>query len=439
MSVLRCVVTQVILAAMSDHSTTEFVIEPAGPLSGTVVIGGAKNSVLKLMAATTMATGTHTIYNVPDIFDVGVMCRLLESMGAQTSRRPGVVEIVIGDIDPVAPFELVEQMRASTAVLGPLLGRFGRVEVGIPGGDDFGHRPIDMHLTGLETLGATFETSPRGVIGRADKLTGGVVQLGFPSVGATENIMMAAVMAHGTTYIENAAREPEIADLASMLNKMGAGITGSGTSTIRIEGVDELEAVSHRVIPDRIQAATFLAAVGVSQGEILLEGARYDHMEMVCQKVGEMGLRTSPDRDGIWAMSNSRLRAVDLSTLPYPGVATDYKPFLVALLAVADGTSIVTENLFAGRFRYVDELVHLGAQIRTDGNHAVVRGVEQLSGAHVVSHDIRAGAALIVAALGAQGQTIVTDTGHVARGYPDLAGDLRSLGANVIERPVEPI
>ena len=184
---------------------------------------------------------------------------------------------------------------------------------------------------------------------------------------------------------------------------MGAGITGSGTSTIRIEGVDELEAVSHRVIPDRIQAATFLAAVGVSQGEILLEGARYDHMEMVCQKVGEMGLRTSPDRDGIWAMSNSRLRAVDLSTLPYPGVATDYKPFLVALLAVADGTSIVTENLFAGRFRYVDELVHLGAQIRTDGNHAVVRGVEQLSGAHVVSHDIRAGAALIVAALGRAG------------------------------------
>lgn len=421
---------------MSEQSTTEFVIEPGGPLSGTVEIGGAKNSVLKLMAATTMASGTHTIYNVPDIFDVGVMCRLLESMGAKTSRRPGVVEIVIGDIEPVAPFELVEQMRASTAVLGPLLGRFGRAELGIPGGDDFGHRPIDMHLTGLETLGATFETSGNGVVGRADRLTGGVVQLGFPSVGATENIMMAATLASGVTMIENAAREPEIADLASMLNKMGARITGSGTWTIRIEGVDALEAVTHRVIPDRIQAATFLAALGVSGGEILLKGARYDHMEMVCQKVGEMGLRTSPDRDGIWAMANQRLNAVDLSTLPYPGVATDYKPFLVALLAVAEGTSIVTENLFAGRFRYVEELVQLGAKIRTDGNHAVIRGVERLRGAHVVSHDIRAGAALIVAALAAEGQTVVSDSGHVARGYPDLAGDLRSLGANVIEQAV---
>lgn len=422
---------------MSDQSTTEFVIEPAGPLSGTVRIGGAKNSVLKLMAATTMASGTHTIYNVPDIFDVGVMCSLLESMGATTTRRPGVVEIVVDELEPVAPFALVEQMRASTAVLGPLLGRYGTVELGIPGGDDFGHRPIDMHLTGLETLGASFETSANGVVGRADRLIGDVVQLGFPSVGATENIMMAAVLAKGITTIENAAREPEIADLASMLNKMGAGITGSGTSTIRIEGVEELEAVSHRVIPDRIQAATFLAALGVSGGEILLEEARYDHMDMVCQKVGEMGLRTSPDRDGIWAMATSRLRAVDLSTLPYPGVATDYKPFLVALLAVAEGTSIVTENLFAGRFRYVDELVQLGAEIRTDGNHAVVRGVERLKGARVVSHDIRAGAALIVAALAADGQTVVSDTGHVARGYPDLAGDLRSLGACVEERPAD--
>ena len=386
------------------------------------------------MAATVMAQGTHTIYNVPDIFDVGVMCGLLESMGAATSRRPGVVEITVDEITPVAPFELVEQMRASTAMLGPLLGRFGTVELGIPGGDDFGHRPIDMHLTGLETLGATFETSARGVVGTAPKLVGGEVQLGFPSVGATENIMMAAVLANGTTHIENAAREPEIADLASMLNKMGARITGAGTSRIQVVGVDELEAVTHRVIPDRIQAATFLAALGVAGGEILLQDARYDHMDMVCQKVGEMGLRTSPDREGIWAMANQRLDAVDLSTLPYPGVATDYKPFLVAMLSVADGTSIVTENIFAGRFRYVDELAKMQAQIRTDGNHAVIRGVERLVGANVVSHDIRAGAALIVAALGATGQTIVSDAGHVSRGYPDLAGDLRSLGANIVAR-----
>ncbi len=422
---------------MSAQSTTEFVIEPGPPLSGEVTISGAKNSVLKLMAATVMAEGTHTIYNVPDIFDVGIMCQLLESMGAKTLRREGVVEIAIDKIDPVAPFELVEQMRASTAILGPLLARYGRAELGIPGGDDFGGRPIDMHLTGLEKLGAKFDVAPEGVVGTADRLSGGEISLGFPSVGATENIMMAAALADGVTTIDNAAREPEIADLASMLNKMGAGIIGAGTSRITITGVETLEAVSHRCIPDRIQAATFLAALGVTGGEILLRDARYDHMDMVIQKIGEMGLRTSPDRDGIWAMANNRLNAVDLSTLPYPGVATDYKPFLASMLCVADGTSIVTENLFAGRFKYVNELVRLGAEVRTDGNHAVIKGVERLRGAKVVSHDIRAGAALIVAALGADGQTIISDDGHVCRGYPDLAGDLRSLGANIVERPAQ--
>ena len=421
---------------MQATATTEFVIQPNGPLSGRIEISGAKNSVLKLMAATTMARGHHTLYNVPEIDDVSVMCRLLESMGASTERRPGVVEIEIGDLEPVAPFELVGQVRASTALLGPLLGTYGRVELGLPGGDDFGHRPVDMHLKGLEVLGATFETSGDGIFGRCEQLTGGEVQLAFPSVGATENILMAAVRSNGVTTIENAAREPEIADLVSYLNKMGARITGSGSSTLRIIGVDQLEAVTHRVIPDRIQAATFLAALGVAGGEIVLEGARYDHMDMLCQKFGEMGLRISPDRDGMWAMRSERLSAVDLSTLPYPGVATDYKPFLVAALTLATGTSIVTENLFSGRFRYVDELVSLGATVRTDGHHAVIKGVERLHGGEVISHDIRAGAALIVAALGADGTTIVRDTGHVARGYPDLAGDLRALGANVVERPI---
>lgn len=421
---------------MDQSATTEFVIQPSGPLSGRLAVSGAKNSVLKLMAATTMARGRHVLYNVPDIDDVGVMCRLLESMGAATERRKGVVEIEIGDMNPVAPFELVDQMRASTALLGPLLGTYGYVELGLPGGDDFGHRPIDLHLKGLEVLGATFETSSDGIVGSCGELVGGEVQLAFPSVGATENVLMAAVRSKGITTIENAAREPEIADLVSLLNKMGARITGSGSSTITVEGVDALEAVTHRVIPDRIQAATFLAAVGIAGGEILLEDARYDHMDMLCQKFGEMGLRTSPDRDGIWAMRNRRLQAVDIATLPYPGVATDYKPFLVAVLTLAAGTSIVTENLFSGRFRYVDELVKLGATVRTDGHHAIIKGVQRLRGGVVTSHDIRAGAALIVAALGADSETIVRDTGHVARGYPDLAADLRSLGANVVERPV---
>lgn len=421
---------------MTEPSTTHYVISSAGPLEGTLPIGGAKNSVLKLMAATTLAEGTYTLYNVPNIHDVSVMCRLLESMGATTSRRPGVVEISIGDLEPVAPFALVEQMRASTAVLGPLLGRFNRVELGIPGGDDFGHRPIDMHLTGLETLGATFTSTADGVVGTTTGLIGDTVRLAFPSVGATENILMASVRAKGTTTIQNAAAEPEISDLASFLNKMGARIAGSGTSTIIVEGVESLEAVTHRVIPDRIQTATYMAAVGVAGGEVVLEHARYDHMTMVCQKMGEMGLRISPDRDGIWVSAPDRMRSVDVSTLPYPGVATDYKPVLVALLAVADGTGIVTENLFAGRFRYVDELVAMGANIRTDGNHAIVRGVKRLQGATVTSHDIRAGAALIVAALGAEGETTVVDDGHVVRGYPDLAGDLSSLGANVVARAV---
>jgi UDP-N-acetylglucosamine 1-carboxyvinyltransferase len=421
---------------MTEPTTTHYVISAAGPLEGILPIGGAKNSVLKLMAATTLAEGTYTLYNVPDIHDVSVMCRLLESMGATTARRPGVVEISIGDLEPVAPFALVEQMRASTAVLGPLLGRFNRVELGIPGGDDFGHRPIDIHLTGLETLGASFTSTSDGVVGTTNGLIGDTVRLAFPSVGATENILMASVRAKGTTIIQNAAAEPEISDLASFLNKMGARIAGSGTSTITVEGVETLEAVTHRVIPDRIQTATYMAAVGVAGGEVVLEHARYDHMTMVCQKMGEMGLRISPDRDGIWVSAPERMRSVDVSTLPYPGVATDYKPVLVALLAVADGTGIVTENLFAGRFRYVDELVAMGAHIRTDGNHAIVRGVERLKGATVTSHDIRAGAALIVAALGADGETTVVDDGHVVRGYPDLAGDLTSLGANVVARTV---
>lgn len=418
---------------MPQATTSEFSISPTGPLAGTVTIAGAKNSALKLMAATTMAAGKHVLYGMPDIDDVTVMTELLESMGANVSRRPGVIEITVADLEPVAPFALVERMRASTAMLGPLLGRFGYVELGIPGGDDFGHRPIDMHLLGLESLGARFENTDNGVIGTAEELTGADVQLGFPSVGATENIMMAAVLATGTTRIINAAREPEIADLASLLNKMGARITGSGSSVIEIEGVDRLEAVTHRVIPDRIHAATFMAAVGVAGGEVVLENARYDHMYMLCQKVGEMGLRTSPTKSGIWVMSPGRLESVNVATLPYPGIATDYKPFLVSLLSVAEGTGIVTENLFAGRFKYIDELLKMGANIRTDGHHAVIKGVQCLTGTRVASYDIRAGAALVVAALGAEGTTTVLDEGHIARGYPDLAADLNKLGAKVTQ------
>src|SRR5437763_523649 len=408
-------------------------VRPSGPLAGTVTIAGAKNSALKLMAATTLAEGRFVLHNVPDILDVECMSDLLRSMG-MTVTRDGVHDLTIvrpANVVPEAPYELVERMRASIVVLGPLLARFGRARVALPGGDDFGPRPIDMHLKGLEQLGATFEFSHGYIEGHADALTGANILLEYPSVGATENALMAAVLAKGPTVIDNAAREPEIADLAAFLNRMGAQVLGAGSSTIRVEGVDELSAVEHTVIPDRIEAATFLAALGVAGGELTVQGARAEHMDMFIDKVADMGMRVSRTSDGLWAMAPTRLRAVDVATLPYPGIATDYKPLFVALLSVAEGVGIVTENLFAGRFRYVDELVRMGADVRTEGHHAVVRGVERLSGAPVRAPDIRAGAALVVAGLGAEGETVVADAHHVARGYEDFGGKLRALGADV--------
>jgi UDP-N-acetylglucosamine 1-carboxyvinyltransferase len=410
-------------------------VRPSGPLQGNVRIGGAKNSVLKLLAATLLAPGEHVLRNVPAIADVDVMSDLLATMGCSVERvEPHVLRVVRPPtITPEAPYELVERMRASIVVLGPLLAREGRARVSLPGGDDFGSRPIDMHLKGLELLGARFATAHGYIEGEAHQLVGTPVTLEYPSVGATENALMAAVLAKGTTVIDNAAREPEIWDLASFLNRMGARIFGAGSSTITVEGVapDDLVGVEHTVVPDRIEAATFLAAVGVAGGEIVVEGARPDHMDMLTKKLGDMGLRTSPDPAGLWAMAPRRLRAVDVATLPYPGVATDYKPLLVAMLSVADGVGIVTENIFRGRFRYVDELVRMGADIRTDDHHAIVRGVERLSGAPVRAPDIRAGAALVVAGLRADGETLVHDAQHVDRGYEDLAGKLRGLGADV--------
>jgi UDP-N-acetylglucosamine 1-carboxyvinyltransferase len=409
------------------------VVRPGPPLAGTVRVCGAKNSVLKLMAATLLAEGRYVLRNVPRIADVETMSDVLVAMGCDVHRVSDheVAVDVPAAVEPEAPYELVERMRASIVVLGPLLARYGRARVALPGGDDFGPRPIDMHLKGLELLGATFETSHGYIEARCDALLGTRILLEFPSVGATENILMAAVRAKGTTTIDNAAREPEIADLAAFLNRMGAQIIGAGTSTITIEGVDELTPVDHDVVPDRIEAATYLAACGVARGEITVDGARPDHMDMFVQKLGDMGMRISPCSGGLWVSSTSRLHAVDVSTLPYPGIATDYKPLMVSLLATADGVGIVTENLFAGRFRYVDELVRMGADIRTEGHHAVVRGVERLSGAPVRAHDIRAGAALVVAALGADSETVIADPFHIDRGYEDLAGKLAALGADV--------
>ncbi len=421
---------------MSATPPSTIVVRPGSPLCGTVPIAGAKNAVLKLLAATTLAEGRFVLRNVPDIADVAWMAELLEAMGMRVDR-PAPGDLVVdrpASIVPEAPYELVEKMRASIVVLGPLVARCGIARVSLPGGDDFGPRPIDMHLRALEALGATIDVAHGMLEARADRLRGTRIVFEFPSVGATENTLMAAVLAEGMTTIENAAREPEIVDLADCPVRLGARSRGAGTSTIEIDGVAELGAADHTLVPDRIEAATYLAATAVAGGEVTLGGARADHMDLLLRKVEQMGVTTVACSEGVRVLAPERLRAVDVSTLPYPGLATDYKPLLVAALAVADGVAIVTENIFAGRFRYVDELVRMGADIRTEGHHAVVRGRERLSGARVRAHDIRAGAALVVAGLRAEGETVVADAHHIDRGYERFIDKLTALGASVERR-----
>jgi UDP-N-acetylglucosamine 1-carboxyvinyltransferase len=413
-----------------------------GPLSGTVVVPGAKNSVLKLMATTLLCDGTFEITNVPAIADVDIMSDLLVAIGVQI-ERPAADRLLLtdtGDLTPVAPYELVERIRASINVLGPLLTRCGHVRLSMPGGDDFGARPIDMHVAGLEAMGATFKFSHGYLEAFADRLHGADIAFEFPSVGATENLLTAAVLADGRTTIENAAREPEITDLCEFLIAMGARVSGVGTSTLVIDGVEPsaLRAVSHHTVPDRIQAATYLAAVAVAGGELEVVGARAEHMTMLLDRFSDMGLEVSSvsDRDGerLRVVAPERLRSIDVATLPYPGIATDYKPLIITMLAVADGVGIVTENLYPGRFRYVEELQRLGADVRTSGHHAVVRGVPRLSGAPVRAHDIRAGAAMVVAGLAAEGETEITGIHHIDRGYDDLVGRLAAVGAHIERR-----
>jgi len=412
---------------------SSLLVRPSGPLSGELAVKGAKNSALKLMAACVLAEGRYVLRNMPRISDVDDMCALLDAMGISCRwREDGALEVLRGaTVTPEAPYELVERIRASSAVLGPLLAAMGRASVAMPGGDDFGARPIDMHLQGLEALGATFTLSHGVIEGRADGLVGTEVVLEYPSVGATENLLMAGVLASGRTTVHNAAREPEIADLAAFLNRMGGRILGAGSPVITIDGVDDLRAVEHSVVPDRIEVATFLCALGVAGGQITLTNVRADHVDLLIEKLGRTGLRISPDAEGLWAMAAGRPRPVDVATLPYPGLATDYLPMLVALLSYAGGTSYATENVFSGRFRYVGELARMGAQIRVDGHHLVIDGVERLSGAPVRAVDIRAGAALVVAALGADGETTISDAHHIDRGYERLVERLGSVGADI--------
>ena len=401
-------------------------------LDGSVEIAGAKNSALKLMAAAVLADGRFTLRNVPRIQDCITMVEVLEHLGVGTAWKDAELVLDTSEVRPAeTPYELVSRMRASILVLGPLLARFGNARVAMPGGCNIGSRAIDLHIKGLEKMGATFSSEHGFLVGESSGLRGAIVNLDFPSVGATENVLMAAVAARGTTVIENAAREPELVDLAEFLVEMGARIDGVGTPTIEIEGVDAFGAVEHAVIPDRVEAGTYAIAICAAGGRVVLSGVRADHMDLVLSKIADAGADVLATEEGIAVSMDRRARSVDLVTLPYPGFPTDLQPQMMALLASAEGTSIVTENVFESRFMFVDELNRMGADIRTEGHHAVIRGVERLSAAPVRALDIRAGAAMVIAALGADGVTEIEDMYHVDRGYQDLEAKLLGLGAQV--------
>jgi UDP-N-acetylglucosamine 1-carboxyvinyltransferase len=409
-------------------------------LTGEVAVTGAKNSVLKLMAIALLAPGATTLGRVPDILDVEIMADLLRRLGCTVTRdRPAATVTV--DVPEVvghqADYDLVRRMRASINVLGPLLARQGEAHVALPGGDAIGSRPLDLHVDGLIRMGASVRNEHGFLVATAPAggLVGASVVLDFPSVGATENVLAAAVMAKGATVIDNVAREPEIVDICSMLTQMGARISGVGTSTLEVEGVEALHPVRHDVVPDRIVAGTWAFAATMTHGDVTVHGANPEHLEIALDKLVTAGASVQRTLDGFRVSCDRRPTAVDVVTLPYPGFPTDLQPMVLAMNAVADGAAMVTENLFEARFMFVDELARLGADIRTDGHHAVVRGRERLSAAPVRATDIRAGAGLVVAALVADGVTTVSDIAHIDRGYPGFDEQLRSLGADIVREP----
>ena len=406
------------------------------PLHGEVVALGAKNAALKHMVATLLAPGIHQLDNVPGILDVDIMGQVLDHVGASCQRSGTSLTIdVHSDLNPEAPLELVRKMRASILILGALLARLGEARVALPGGDDFGSRPIDMHLEGLRGMGAEFELNHGVLEGRAPAgLHGTEVFLEFPSVGATETLLLAAVLATGTTIIGNAAREPELADLAMFLSEMGAKIEGAGSSTIAVHGVPHLEPAHHRVVPDRLEAGTYALAGAITGGEVTVRGCVPDHLRMELRKMQAAGCEVALGDDWLTVRGPKRPQPIDFATLPYPGFHTDMHPQMVAFLAAAEGTSIITENVYASRFRYIGELNRMGADIHADGQHVVIRGVDTLSGCEVDGCDIRAGAALVLAGLRADGETTVTEAHHIDRGYHGFVAKLASLGAAIERR-----
>ncbi|MGO1051800.1 UDP-N-acetylglucosamine 1-carboxyvinyltransferase [Crossiella sp. CA198] len=420
---------------MGEH----FRVTGGARLVGEVDVVGAKNSVLKLMAAALLAEGTTTITNCPEILDVPLMGDVLRGLGCEVEIVGDVATITTpAELNHRADFASMSKLRASVCVLGPLVARCRKAVVALPGGDAIGSRPLDMHQAGLRKLGATSGIEHGCVVAEAENLHGAQIWLDFPSVGATENILMAAVLAEGTTLIDNAAREPEIVDLCVMLQQMGAKIEGAGTSTLTVHGVSKLEPTEHRVIGDRIVGATWALAAVATRGDLHIKGVDPHHLDLVLEKLRAAGAEVTLTDEGFRVVQHGRPQAVDFVTLPYPGFATDNQPFAVVLATVCEGTSMITENVFEARFRFIEEMMRLGADARTDGHHAVVRGVEKLSSAPVWASDIRAGAGLVIAGLVAEGVTEVWDVFHIDRGYPRFVENMQRLGADVQRVSADP-
>lgn len=420
-----------------EGQADKIIIYGGQPLQGKIAVSGAKNAVLPIIVAALLSKETCLIQDVPRLADVEIICDVLSELGAKIKLDPNgsahTVEINCRDLHNYeATYDYVKKMRASVLVMGPLLARLGKAKISMPGGCAIGTRPIDLHLKGFEALGVRITMEHGYILAEAPVLKGARIYLDYPSVGATENIMMAASLAQGTTIIENAAEEPEIVDLANFINSMGGKVVGTGTKVIKIEGVESLGATSHTVIPDRIEAGSFLVAGAIAGGDLFLENVIIDHLKPVVAKLREAGVEVTEEDLGLRVRSEGKFQALDLKTLPYPGFPTDMQAQFMSLLAIAQGTSIITETVFENRFMHAEELRRMGADIRIEGRSVVVEGTEKLTGAQVKASDLRAGAALVIAGLVAEGETIVSDIYHLDRGYDNFVTKLHSVGANII-------
>lgn len=411
----------------------QYVIKGGNPLVGEVEIGGAKNAALAILAAAIMTDETVCVENLPDVRDIHVLLEAIEQIGARVEKiSPSVVKIngsTIGDVS--VEYEFIKKIRASYYLLGALLGKYKNAEVPLPGGCNIGSRPIDQHLKGFRAMGASVDIMHGAIVARAEELHGSHIFLDMVSVGATINIMMAASMAVGNTIIENAAREPHVVDVANFLNSMGANIKGAGTDVIRIKGVDKLHSTNYSIIPDQIEAGTFMFAAAATKGDIMVKNVIPKHLEATTAKLVEIGCEVEEFDDAVRVVASKRLRRTHVKTLPYPGYPTDMQPQIAVALSLAEGTSIVTESIFENRFKYADELSRMGADVKVEGNSAIIDGVNKLTGARVSAPDLRAGAALVIAGLAAEGVTIVDDIVYIQRGYEHFEEKLRILGAEI--------